>query len=437
MTVEPDDLDLDALGDLDDIEDVEDLAELLGLPERLPALRVPPLAQLAAAARESELLRRTRALAAGVGERRAVTENGDLTEADAAEAAELLGVGAVELLVCWEVALATDLVVVTDDGGTAGGEADANPDLWPTGDDAEDVGTWTAAFTQTLPSVEIDAELAGEEDLEFNGLGSLVLPMFLTRSAGVPLADPRAMGAEIVTEDLEDDAPWDAWLAAHGDPVDVLLARLTDHGAVTVDDGVVRLTPLGLLAMREELVEGGIEIPILPAPQDMTAADLLSAVGGLTDEELTELTSSWLDTHDAGDLLTAAADAHPEGRVHAMTVLGDVPDTPWESALDNDALRPYALVALERGLAPADIAWLAVDLLAATADQLGAYDEDAVEELFGSVVPQGQEEEVLTAAWRLPHPETYEVLTLVGDHHPDKQVAKAARTAAHKARSAS
>jgi hypothetical protein len=426
MTVEPDDL------DLDDLDDIEELAELLGLPERLPALRVPPLAELAAAARESELLRRTGALAAWVGERRQVTEEGDLTEADAAEAAELLGVTPAELLLCWEVALATDLVVVSEDDG----EADANPDLWPTGDDAEDVGTWTAAFTQTLPSVEIDAELAGEEDLEFDGLGSLVLPMFLTRSAGVPLADLRLMAEEIATEDLEDDAPWHAWLAAHGDPVDVLLARLTDHGAVTVEDDVVRLTPLGLLAMRDELIEGGIEIPLLPPVQDMTAADLLSAVGGLTDEELADLTSEWLNGHNAADLLTAAADANPEGRVHAMTVLSDVPDTPWESALDDDAVRPYALVALERGLEPADIAWLAIDLLAATADQLGAYDEDAVEELFGSVVPAGQAEEVLAAAWRLPHPETYEVLTLIGEHHPDKQIAKAARTAAHKARSA-
>lgn len=426
MTVDPDDL------DLEDLDDIEDLAELLGLPERLPALRVPPIAELAAAARESELLRRVGALTAWVGERREVTEDGDLTEADAAEAAELLGVSAVELLLCWEVALATDLVVVSEDDS----EADANPDLWPTGDDAEDVGTWTAAFTQTLPSLEIDAELAGEDTLEFDGLGSLVLPMFLTRSAGVPLADLRAMAAEIANEHVEDDAAWDAWLAAHDDPVDVLLARLTEHGAVTVEDDVARLTPLGLLAMREELVEGGIEIPLLPELPDMTAADLLSAVGGLTDEELADLTSEWLGRHNAADLLTAAADAHPEGRVHAMTVLGDVPDTPWETALDDDALRPYALVALERGLEPADVAWLAIDLLAATADQLGAYDEDAVEELFGSVVPPGQAEEVLAAAWRLPHPETYEVLTLVGNHHPDKQVAKAARTAAHKARSA-
>jgi hypothetical protein len=419
--------------DLDDFEDAEDLAELLGLPEQLPGLVVPPLAELAAAARESELMRRVAALVAWVGERREVTDDGDLTEADAAEAVEHLGVTPAELLLCWEVALATDLVVVSAEEG----EADANPDLWPTGDDREDLGTWTAAFTQILPSVEIDAELAGEEDLDFAALGSLALPMFLVRSAGVPMADLRETAHEIAAEHLEDDTAWDAWVAAHGDPAEVLLTRLTSHGAVEADDETARLTPLGLYAMREELVEGGIDIPLLPPVADMTAEGLLSAVGGLTEDELTDLTTDWLAQHEAADLLTAATEATPEGRVHATTVLADVPDTPWESVLDDEVLRPYALVSLDRTLEPAEIAYLLVDLLAATADQLGAYDEVAAGELFASVVPPGQEQEVLAAAWRLPHPQTYEVLTLIGTHHPDKQVAKAARTAAHKARSAS
>jgi hypothetical protein len=422
--------------DLDDFEDAEDLAELLGLPEQLPGLVVPPLAELAAAARESELMRRVAALVAWVGERREVTEDGDLTGADAAEAAEHLGATPAELLLCWEAALATDLVVVSADDG----EADANPDLWPTGDDREDLGTWTAAFTQILPSLEIDAELADAGDVEagldFGALGSLALPMFLVRTAGVALADLREIAHEIAAEHLEDDAAWDAWVAEHGNPAEVLLARLTEHGAVEVDGDTVRLTPLGLYAMREELVEGGIDIPLLPPMADMTAADLLSAVGGLTDEELESLTTGWLGQHSPADLLTAASEATPEARAHATSVLGDVPETPWESVLDDEVLRPYALVALDRELEPAEIAWLMVDLIAASADQLGAYDEQAAGELFASVVPPGSEQDVLAVAWRLPHPQTFEVLTLIGDHHPDKLVAKAARTAAHKARSA-
>ncbi len=39
------------------------------------------------------------------------------------------------------------------------------------------------------------------------------------------------------------------------------------------------------------------------------------------------------------------------------------------------------------------------------------------------------------AMWRLPHPEAWDALTMIGAEHPDKKIAKAARKAAFKARS--
>jgi hypothetical protein len=39
--------------------------------------------------------------------------------------------------------------------------------------------------------------------------------------------------------------------------------------------------------------------------------------------------------------------------------------------------------------------------------------------------------------WRLDHPDVADVLRALGDHHPDKEIAKAARKAAFKARSRS
>jgi len=36
---------------------------------------------------------------------------------------------------------------------------------------------------------------------------------------------------------------------------------------------------------------------------------------------------------------------------------------------------------------------------------------------------------------RLPHPDVADVLTLIGQHHPDKKVAKAARRSAYRASS--
>lgn len=435
---EPDaDADFDFEDEFDD--EFEDMVEALGLPERMPPLWLPSIAELAATARESALLRRVGELVAWVGERRQVTDEGDLTEPDAAEAAERLGITPAELLLSWEVALAADLVVVSEDD-----TADANPDLWPTDDDIEDLGTWAVAFTQVLQSLIIDAEVADEHDLEFDTAGALVLPLFLSRSLGVPVAELQEIARDVETEELDEEnaqAVWDRWVAENGDPVTTLLARLAEHGAVEVDEEVARLTPLGMLIMRDELVEGGIEIPLLPPPDEMTAEDLLSVVGGVTVEELAELTQAWLSPRDAEkaavELLSAAAIAEPPGRFYATSVLADLEVAPWSTVLDVQALRPYALGALGQPHEPAEVAWLLLDAVSASANILGELDPDAVEVVAAQALPNDVAEAILDAAWRLPHPMTHEVLTLIGAHHPDKKIAKAARTAAHKAKSAS
>jgi hypothetical protein len=445
MTVDPDgnDTELDDLDFDEDLldeygEDLEDLVESLGLPSRLPALWLPSVGELAAAARESVLLRRVGELAAWVGERRAVTEDGDLTEPDAAEAAQRLGVTPAELLLCWETALAADLVVVSDDG--TGGSADGNPDLWPTGDDEEDLGTWAVGFTQVIGSLVIDAEVAHEDDLVFDSAGALVLPMFLAREPGVVVAELQAIARSMETEDLADDSVWDAWVAAHGDPVTTLLTRLAEHGAAEVDGEIARLTPLGMLIMREELLDGGIDIPLLPPPAEMPATDLLTVVGGRSGEELDELAELWLSTREpaaaATELLAAAVEASPSGRFYAANVLAKLPDVPWRTVLAEPALRPYARDALGEPREPADAAWLLFDALSASANAMGELDPEAVAIVSAQTLPTGREQEILAEAWRVAHPMGYEVLALIGAHHPNKQVAKTARTAAHKARSA-
>lgn len=424
--------------DFEDDEDFEDVIQALGLPDRMPPLSLPGIPELAATARRSALLRRVGELVAWVGERRLVTEEGDLTEVDAAEVAERLGITPAELLLCWEVALAADLVVVSEDE-----TADANPDLWPTGDDHEDLGTWAVAFTQVLQSLIIDAEMAEEVDLEFDTAGALVLPLFLSRSLGVPVAELQEIARDVETEHLEEEdagAVWDRWVASHGDPVTTLLARLAEHGAVEVDGETARLTPLGMLIMRDELVEGGIEIPLLPPPDEMTAEDLLTVVGGVTNEELAELSEAWLAQRDhekaATELLAAAVLAEPAGRFYATSVLADLPTTPWSTVLDEPTMRPYALSALGQDHEPADVAWLLLDAMSVSADILGELDPEAVEVVAEQALPAEHAEEILDAAWRLPHPLAEDVLTLIGAHHTDKKIAKAARTAAHKARSA-
>ncbi|HEX6358290.1 hypothetical protein [Actinophytocola sp.] len=424
--------------DLDD-EDYDDgnLAEALGLPERLAPLWLPPPSELAAAARESALLRRVGELVAWMGERRPINELGELTDDDVDEVVAHLGAGdVIDVMRYWEVAVAVDLVVVSD----ADGEATTNPDLWPTGDDNEDLGTWGAVYRQTLMSLGIDAELADENDLRFEDMGALMLPLFLARSLGVPVVELREAAREMLTEELEDSLPWDTWLAQYGEPVDELLARLVEHGAVEIDDGTVRLTPLGMLATHEDLVDAGIDIPLLPEPEQLTTADLLTTIHGLTPEELTEVTDRWLaaqgDEKAVTELSSAAADADPAGRLLAIGMLGGLPNVPWSTMATNPVLRPYALAALEQDREPADVAWVMLDLLASTENALGELDPDAVEPTLEPILQEGRHEEVMAEAWRLPHPSTYEVLSFIGKHHPDKNLAKAARTAAHKAQSA-
>jgi hypothetical protein len=433
MTVEQDSHEFD---EFDDDFDGQDLIEALGLPERLPPMWLPPLAELAGAARQSVLLRRVGELVAWVGERRELTEDGDLVEADAAEAMAQLGLSPTDLLVCWETAIAADLVMLSEDHDIA----DANPDLWPTGDDEEDIGTWAIGFTQVLQSLAIEAELAGAEDLAFDGAGALVLPLFLARERGEQIAELREIARDMETEELEDDAPWDAWVAEHGDPVTTLLTRLAEHGAVEVDGDVARLSPLGMLVMREELVDAGVEIGLVPPPAEMTAADLLSVVGGRTPEELEELADTWLAGRDksaaATEVLTAAAEAEPAGRFYASMILAKLPDVPWPTALDEPSMRPYARAALDEDLEPADTGWLLLDAISASADVIGELNPEAVGVLCAETLPADVAEEVLTDAWRLPHPDAYVILSLIGAHHPDKKLAKVARTAAHKAQSA-
>jgi hypothetical protein len=54
---------------------------------------------------------------------------------------------------------------------------------------------------------------------------------------------------------------------------------------------------------------------------------------------------------------------------------------------------------------------------------------------FREAIPEGQEAAVFDLMWRGTHPDVVEVLHHVGKYYPDKQIAKAARTAAYRAAS--
>jgi hypothetical protein len=453
-----------------DFDEDENLKEAFGLPDRLPAMRLPALDELAALARKSPLLATAVRLAEWAGPRRAVEEEGELTAADTIAAAAELGIEAgdpsavtsmydvPELVRLWDLTLNTGFLEDEgdDDFVVTVGESVR---LWRSGTDLEVLEIWSEALTFLMTeSLEIDADLDEElgGDLDFYGAGvGLVTALFLARGEGllVALADEVIRGG--ATGELsaaESAQTWAAWTQAHGEPAGVLLRRLSELGAVRLDDEdegpVARLTPLGSWAVREQLIASGVDLPLLPPPAEMTAADLAGAAEGASEEEFAAEADAWLALRNpgpaAGELLDVARDGGAGERMAAVAAvrrLGAAAEPSWQAVLDVPALRPYAKMALA-GIAgaprpgleqdPGDTAWLLVDLLAATGEAAGPGELAA--ELAGWM-PQGTGDALFDAMARLRHPDAAAVLTLIGEQHPDKKVAKAARRYAYKASS--
>lgn len=483
--------------------DVEDLSlkQAFGLPDRLPAMRLPAEPELASTARKSSLLAAACRLAEWAGTGRAVDQDGELTAADTVAAAAELGIeidplpgseprpgeprpagpgvtsmrDVPELLRLWNLALGAGFLEEEeeeeeeeDDGirFTAGAAAGR----WREGTDAEALETWSDALTfMVTESLDIDADLdlrRGRE-LDFYGAGmGLVAVLFLARSEGLQVAE----ASEIIRDDATGELPaaqaakaWASWTRVHGDPASVLLDRLAQLGAVTLDDEaegadgrkdtVARLTPLASWAVRKQFADAGVQVPLLPPPAEMTAADLVAAAEGMSEDEIAAEADAWLALRApdaaARELLEFAAKGGPVERMVAITAvqrIGAAAEPGWREALKVRAVRPYAKIALTEltaaspevatlpGLEPEadDAAWLVTDLLVATSAVLEQ--EDLAIQL-GQAVPKGAEELMFDVMWRLPHPDAAQVLTLIGEHHPDKKVAKAARRFAYKASS--
>lgn len=463
----------------DDDADYEEfsLKEAFELPDELPPMRLPAEAELAAMSRAAPLLGEVRRLAEWAGTGRQVNWDGELTTADTVAAARELGIevpaggdvsslrSVPELARLWQIAIGAGFTDLDIDGAQAGpGEA---LEAWPGGTDEEVLDVWCAALACVLDHLEVEAALdaARSGGLDFRGAGvGLVLMLFLMRGDGVGVREASDAIQQDATAELPmDDATqtWATWTQAHGDPGTALLSWLARLGAVSLtgepasapaeaEDGpVARLTPLGMWAMREQLTEEAVEIPLLPPAAEMTAADLITATLDVPEPDAAAETRAWLELRPpdraATELLAVAADGGPGERmlaVAAVTELGAAAEPAWREVLTRPVLRPYAKIALTElaggspdrpvpGLEPepGDLAWLLIDLLAVIPPD---DPEELVSQLADSV-PAGREREAFEAMARSAHPDAGKVLTLIGKMHPDKRIAKAARTSAYQA----
>lgn len=393
----------------------------LDLPPEIPPIRLPDLATLAQQARASVTLARAREVAEWLDGREVSVTNHLLGVADIAVALHTLGWTAHEFEFRWDLAADLGFIYLGEDEAMPG----LGLDDWPGGSDEMVVEIWDAAFEFVLTDAAWYGDgFDADTDPELSTAGTTVaFGLFLAGGFGVPRDE-----LSLIVREALDRQP------DEHDPVPNLLELLSELGAVSADeDGVVRLTPLALSGMRERYKTMGVDVPLLPPVAEMSAADLLTAAPAMTEEEFIAETQAWCalrTPEQAGEeLLGAAASARAEARllaVHLVNANELATEQLWVSAMELPEIRPYAKLELAHDeMDIADLAWLLTDTLATT----GEVGE------FSSAVPPGNEQEIFDAMWRLPHPDAKEVLTLIGESHSDKKIAKAARKAAFKARS--
>jgi hypothetical protein len=456
--------------DVDDVDDVVDLKEAFGLPDQMAPVRLPEPAELAALARRSPLMAQLRKLAWWLGAGRAVTEDEELASGDAADAAAELGIDVARLPYLWWMAL--DGVFIDLDEDQTNAIPGESAHAWDEGDPGEVLDLWEMVFALVIGDT-LDAAAALDPDrsdeLEFSGHGAaLAVTLFLARPDGLLVAEVSEVIRASATDELppaQAEEAWQSWVREHGDPARLLLDLMAEHHAIqiadTEDGPMARLTPLGLAAVREQLVESGVEIPLLPDAEHMTAAQLISMAASASEEEFMAEARAWLSHRTAEpaarELLDVAAVSDPASRILAVSVvvteIGAPAEPVWREALGRIELRAYAKAALAApsdgdlavaalpGLEPDDddLAWMITDALAAEGwDDPGddaSRGPDALAGRLAEAVPAGQELAVFELMARVPHPDAADVLTAIGRQHPDKKLAKLARKSAYKAAS--
>jgi hypothetical protein len=441
------------------------LRAVFGVPGRLPGVRLPPAAALAGQARSAPLMARLEALAEWLGpDGRPVTRAGELSAADAADAAGRLGVSPAELAYPWKYAL-TSGWFERDDRPGAGPWAVPGQTArrWADPDDSGALHAWAVMFASVL-ACALDVAAAARpaaRKLNLQGTGAAAcVPLFLARRpgrAGLTLAE---IGELVMYGAMGDPLSsrarraWDAWVREHFDPARVLHAELAALGAVTVPDSdadVVGLTPLALWALREQFQLDGVEVPLIPAdPAQMSAADLAALAEIVTEAEFETESAAWVAAHGpaaaARDLLAFAAGRGAAERLLAVNLtrgIGIDAHLAWRDAMHRPDLRGYARIALSvlaselpeitlplvLDPSPDDVTWVATDLLA-----LACGDDDPDPELvaaqFREAVPAGEESWIFDLMARNSHPDVGQVLSVLGRYHPDRRVRRAARAAA-------
>ena len=402
-----------------------------GRPPKLPPVRLAPREELAAAARVAPLLRAARLVACwAVAGQQAGTAAG-LPAGPASAAMTELELMPAELDVAWRVAAGTGMVTVPDGSATAGPRID----VLASGGATDVLTMWEDALSVML----------GAEDLD--GMATALY------TVGGPVKMDALFEAYMAAAGSRDHAgrpsrPGEDLAAG----LSAALETLADLGVVELgtDDSAggltVTLSRLGVWGMHRHLRAQGWHVPVLGSAARDGAAALLATLASCDAEDGEAEIATWLAARTparaAAELIDAARRGTPGLRGAGFAVLdriGDQAVPAVRAALDDPVLRAHAAVWLhehgeEAELGPGERAWLLVDLGAGLLEE--ADPRDVVVELLPDLPPKAQAD-MVAGLWEVDHPAVTDLLTALGEHHPDPAVARAARKAAFKARSPS
>lgn len=453
-------------------------ASLLG---PLPPVVLPPTEELESAARQTVWFTRLRRLVAYVGEARPLTERGNLKLADGKALVDLLETGdrfdeeiggrvfktqsSADLK---GVSLALEMAVESNMLIRSGNKLLPGPNAeWVDEPLSALYGAWLALLTAIGPTQHWYRHHRYNWDWFAEELDAS-LPMILIelyRHGDIPIeeiADDTWAHLEAVF-DL-DDVPTDK-LAFHRRLVESSLRRAfdvfaefdmvriadvtetaTEYGGRERSGGTVELTSFGKWVM-QRFASRLTSAPVVGTLRTLSAAELLATASDIPEAEARGEIDAWIDHRGeraALELAEALRTADDTGRglgFRALLRIGPDAAAAVSRLADDPELAPYVTV------------WR-IDTLTGTSDDLDCSGDPeqfvrllgVVIELWGpaaavsgwAVAAAGADglHAMLNEAWRVKRPETEQVLAAIGSGHPDRDIARTARRALFRHRTA-
>ncbi|MEO3804110.1 hypothetical protein [Nonomuraea sp. B1E8] len=399
-----------------------------------PPVLLAPDAELARAVPTAPLVADAIRLTNWTGTRQ-VTAEGHLDEATARAAAAELGVPASRLRLIWIVAVNTGLLQIL------GGRASRGPLSMQLTVEAT-LEFWDGVVMDVLDRA--DEGLTGSAVVDGH-LAEMLATIYSVRS-GVATAN-LARGILQSHEVACAPGPVEMRRLAAALPAELLeaLSLLAYCGLVEqTAAGRTALTPLGVWAIRRDLLREGHDAPTTAEVEvyaDLSAAELVDELvkGAATQSAV----AGWLERRSPESAaralieIAASGTAGQRGAVGAiLEELGPEAEQPVRQALGDPLMRRYAASWLHirdldaPALSPEDHTWIAVDSLAALMHLSG--------HAAGRLDTPEPGEDLIKLVGEMPavgHPDTIAVLDMLATAHDDQAVVKAARKAAMKARS--